>query len=128
MDQSQVKDNRRRSFVGNVRSSAKDRGWFFGHFMDEPLLRSDLVEITWQSVPNKTQTPERRHLHRQSVEITIVLNGTVRLRINDVEHHLGKGDFFVVWPESVVSDFATNADAEVLVVRAPSVANDKFAV
>ena len=73
-------------------------------------------------------THEERHLHRQSVEINIVLNGTVRLRINDVEHHLGKGDFFVVWPESVVSDFATNADAEVLVVRAPSVANDKFAV
>jgi hypothetical protein len=40
-----------------------------------------------------------------------------------ISHH-----FFVIWPESVASDITTSADAEVLVVRAPSVANDKFAV
>jgi hypothetical protein len=124
----QVENKRRRSFVGNVRSSAKERGWFFGHFIDEPLLQSDLVEVAWQSVPNKTPGPEQRHLHRQTVEINVVLNGIVRLKINDVQHDLGRGDFYVVWPESVISDITTDTDAEILVVRAPSVANDKFAL
>jgi mannose-6-phosphate isomerase-like protein (cupin superfamily) len=123
-----VESKRGQSFVGAVESSAKDRGWFFGHFMDEPLLESDLVEVTWQRVPNKTPSPEQRHLHRCSVEINVVLSGTMSVKINDVEHTLGKGDFFVIWPESVVSDVTTSADAEVLVVRAPSVADDKFAV
>jgi hypothetical protein len=34
----------------------------------------------------------------------------------------------VIWPESVVSDITTDADAEVLVVRTPSVDNDKFVI
>jgi mannose-6-phosphate isomerase-like protein (cupin superfamily) len=121
-----VENKRRRSFVGAVRTDAKDRGWFFGHFMDEPLLQSDLVEVAWQSVPNLTPSAEQRHLHRRSVEINVILNGAVRLKIDDVQHELAKGDFYVVWPESVVSDIRTDPDAEVLVVRAPSVESDKF--
>ena len=96
--------------------------------MDDPLLNSDLVEVAWQSVPNLTPSPAQRHLHRRTVEINVILNGAVRLKIDDVQHDLGKGDFYVVWPESVVSDIETDPDAEVLVVRAPSVENDKFIV
>ncbi len=117
---------RGRSVVGTVSSYARDRGWFFGHFMDEPLLQSELVEVAWQKVPNVTPSPDQQHLHRRTVEINVVLSGSVRLKIDDVTHDLGKGDFYVVWPESVVSDVETDADAEVLVVRAPSVSNDKF--
>jgi len=123
-----VENKRGRSVVGTVTSSAKDRGWFFGHFMEEPLLQSDLVEVAWQNVPDKTPSPDQRHVHRRSVEINVVLAGSVQLRIDDVEHRLTKGDFYVVWPESVVSDIATDGDAEVLVVRAPSIAGDKFSV
>ena len=94
--------------------------------MDEPLLHSDLVEVAWQKVPNVTPSPDQRHMHRRTVEINIVLSGSVHLKIDDVEHGFGKGDFYVVWPESVVSDITTDADAEVLVVRAPSVDGDKF--
>ena len=35
-----------------------------------------------------------------------------------------QGDFFIVWPKSVVSDITTDADTEMLVVRAPSVPDD----
>jgi mannose-6-phosphate isomerase-like protein (cupin superfamily) len=123
-----MESKRHRSFVGAVQSNAGERGWFFGHFMTEPLLRSDLVEVAWQSIPNMTPAAEQRHVHRRTVEINVVLRGTVQLKIDDVEHDLRKGDFYVVWPESVVSDITTDADAEVLVVRAPSVENDKFIV
>lgn len=95
--------------------------------MDEPLLQSNLVEVAWQAVPSKTPSPDQRHLHRESVEINVVLAGSVRLTIDGVEHRLGKGDVYVIWPESVVGDIETDADAEVLVVRAPSMPGDKFA-
>jgi hypothetical protein len=123
-----VEDKRGRSFVGTVSGAAKDRGWFFGHFMDEPLLQSALVEVAWQYVPNLKPAPDQRHLHRCTVEINVVMRGNVSLRIDDVQHDLREGDFYVVWPDSVVSDLATDSQAEVLVVRAPSVPDDKFAL
>jgi len=121
-----VESKQGRSFVGRAADAAKERGWFFGHFMDEPLLQSDLVEVAWQHVPNLTPSPDQRHLHRRSVEINVVLRGKVSLKIDDLQHDLREGDFYVVWPESVVSDIATDAEAEVLVIRTPSVADDKF--
>jgi hypothetical protein len=117
---------RGRSVVGTVSSYARERGWFFGHFMDEPLLQSELVEVGWQKVPNVMPSPDQRHLHKRTVEINIVLGGSVRLKIDDVTHDLAKGDFYVVWPESIISHIETDDEAEVLVVRAPSVINDKF--
>ncbi len=98
------------SIVGTVSSYARERGWFFGHFMDEPLLQSELVEVAWQKVP-KPNALARLATSTQGEPLT---------------HDLGKGDFYVVWPESVVSDIETDEDTEVLVVRAPSVSNDKF--
>jgi mannose-6-phosphate isomerase-like protein (cupin superfamily) len=115
-----------RSFVGRASDAAKDRGWFFGHFMDEPLLQSDAVEVAWQHVPNLTPSADQRHIHRRSVEINVVLRGEVSLKLDEVQHDLREGDFYVVWPESVVSEIATDGLAEVLVVRAPSVPEDKF--
>jgi len=117
---------RGRSIVGTVDSKARERGWFFGRFMDEPLLHSELVEVAWQKVPNRTPSADQRHLHRHTVEVNVVLSGSIRLKIDEVEHNLRKGDFFVVWPESVVSEITTDAETEILVVRAPSVADDKL--
>jgi hypothetical protein len=45
-----------------------------------------------------------------------------------MQHELRKGDFFVVWPESVLSEIVRDADTEILVIRAPSVPNDKVVV
>ena len=115
-----------RHWTPSAATYARERGWFFGRFMDEQLLQSELVEVAWQKVPNVTPSPDQRHQHKRTVEINVVLSGSVRLQIDDVTHDLGKGDFYVVWPESVVSDIETDEDAEVLVVRAPSVMNDKF--
>ncbi|HUK98906.1 MAG TPA: cupin domain-containing protein [Gaiellaceae bacterium] len=119
-------DKRRQAFIGKVDAQSQERGWFFGHFMDEPLLRSDLVEVTWQRLPERVPADDQRHLHRQTVEINVVIAGTIELRINDVAHTFRRGDFFVIWPEAVVSDVRSDADAEMIVIRAPSVPGDKF--
>jgi hypothetical protein len=44
-----------------------------------------------------------------------------------VRHRLEARQFYVVWPESTVSDFSSGPDSELIVVRAPSLAGDKVA-
>jgi mannose-6-phosphate isomerase-like protein (cupin superfamily) len=122
-----VDEKRRQAVVGSVEATAKNRGWFFGFFMDEPLLRSDLVEVAWQKTADRAAPADadEAHFHRATLEINVVISGSIRLKINDVQHDLCKGDFLVVWPESVVSDIVRDADTEIIVVRAPSVPDDK---
>jgi mannose-6-phosphate isomerase-like protein (cupin superfamily) len=114
--------------VGRVEDYAKERGWFFGRFSDEPRLQSQLVEIAWQRVPNLVASPGQRHLHRDSVEVNIVIAGAVTVTINDTVQHIAAGGFFVIWPDSITEDLTTTANTEVIVVRAPGRRYDKVHV
>jgi mannose-6-phosphate isomerase-like protein (cupin superfamily) len=117
--------NRGKSYVGRIDDHAKRKGWFFGAFVDEPLLKSDLVEVAWQHLPNVTPSEDQTHFHRHTVEINVVISGWIALAIDGSRHRLERGEFYIVWPESVVSDLSTGPDTELLVVRAPSKPGDK---
>ena len=119
-------ENRGRALVGTVSEHEKTKGWFFGAFVDDPLLRSDLVEVAWQKLPDLTPSPDQEHFHRATVEINIVIKGSIELSIDGERHKLETGQFYVIWPESVVSDLTTGDDTELIVVRAPSIPGDKF--
>lgn len=121
-------NNEGKYFIGTVSDSAKARGWFFGSFMDEPLLRSDQVEVAFQVIPNVVPHTKDNHFHRESVEINIVVSGSVRVSINGTEHRLTRGEFYVVWPMTTVEVLSTDADAAMIVVRSPSLPHDKYLV
>lgn len=110
--------------VGKVTDFVKKKGWFFGHFATDPLLQSNLVEVGWQNISNKKAVVEDKHLHTSSVEINIIISGEVRVSIDGNKHDLKKGDFYIIWPESIIEKLEESNDTEVIVVRAPSV-NDK---
>ncbi len=114
-------DNEGAYFIGSTSESAKERGWFFGSFTDEPLLRSDQVEVAWQHIPNVVPKTKECHFHRESVEITIVISGRIRVAINGTEYSLGAGEFYVVWPLTTVEMLSTDAQATLIVVRSPSI-------
>jgi mannose-6-phosphate isomerase-like protein (cupin superfamily) len=115
-----IMDNEGACFIGSTSDSAKERGWFFGSFMDEPLLRSDQVEVAWQHIPNVVPQAKERHFHTESVEINIVVSGRIHVAINGTEYDLGTGEFYVIWPFTTVEMLSTDAEAAVIVVRAPS--------
>lgn len=117
-------NNKGKYKVGKVADFEKGKGWFFGQFADDALLQSDSVEVAWQKIPNKTASPEDKHLHKSSVEINIIISGEVRITINGEKQVLHKGEFYVIWPETIVADVETSEDTELIVVRSPSV-NDK---
>lgn len=110
--------------IGHVSDFAKTKGWFFGHFADDPLLQSDDVEIAWQKISRKNASVDDKHLHEKSVEINIVVSGEVKVSINGEKYILHKGDCYIIWPETVVEDVETGENTEIIIVRSPSV-NDK---
>lgn len=121
-----MKENKRKFFVGKVSDLAKAKGWFFGHFMNEDLLCSNLVEIAWKSISCKKPYPFDKHYHKHSVEINIVISGWVRLAIDGEKFKVKKGEFYVVYPFATIESIETGKNTELIVVRAPSLPRDKF--
>lgn len=116
--------NRGKYIYGKVDDYAGRKGWFFGHFAENELLNSEDVEISWQKISNKKSSPEDKHLHTSSVEINIVVSGEVSLTIEGGNLTFHKGDFWVIWPETIVENVQTGENTELIVLRAPSI-NDK---
>ena len=75
-------NNKGKFITGKIDDYAKRRGWFFGNFADNELLKSDMVEVAWQKISNKKSSPEDKHFHTSSVEINIVISGEASLTIN----------------------------------------------
>ncbi len=123
-----MEDKRGKSFVGTVDDFRRRKGWFFGAFVEEPLLNSNLVEVAWQQLRNVTPEPDQAHYHAKTVEINIILKGDMQLTIDGTRHDLKAGQFYIIWPYSVVSEISTGPDTEVMVVRAPSIPDDKILV
>lgn len=118
-----------KSLVGTVNDFRRRKGWFFGAFVDDdPLMNSDLVEVAWQQLSNVAPRPEDAHYHEKTVEINIVLKGDIHLTIDGTRYDLEAGQFYVIWPYSVVSDVSTGADTELIIIRAPSIPEDKVLV
>lgn len=116
--------NKGKYIVGKVDDYAGHKGWFFGHFADNELLKSDLVEVSWQKISNKKAAPNDKHLHTASVEINIVVSGKVSLVISGKDYTFQKGDFWIIWPETIVENVKAGENTELIVLRAPSI-NDK---
>lgn len=123
-----MEEKEQRYFVGKVQEFSKQRGWFFGAFADEPLLQSNFVEVGWQHISNVAPSPSQKHFHKHSVEINILLSGWMDITINGTQHQLGPGDFYIVWPYTVVEELTTGENTELIVIRAPSLPDDKFSV
>jgi mannose-6-phosphate isomerase-like protein (cupin superfamily) len=119
--------NDKKYFIGKISNYTHKKGWFFGHFMEEPLLQSDLVEVAYQDVSNKKADPKDWHYHKKSLEINIVISGEAKFKINGESVTVGEGEFYVVYPYTSIEDFSTSNNTKIIVVRAPSIVGDKFA-
>lgn len=118
--------NKGKYLIGKVADYSKTKGWFFGQFADNELLKSDLVELAWQDISNKSPAPQDKHLHKQTVEINIIFSGNVEFIVNGQPVKAEKGDFYVIWPETVVENFSAGPDTKLIVIRAPSIQGDKI--
>jgi anti-sigma factor ChrR (cupin superfamily) len=95
-------------------------GWFIGLF-EPSLLATNQFEVAIKKY--KAGNKENKHLHKEAVEFTVILDGTVRM--NGVEY--ADGDIIEI-EKNEATDFEAITDVTTVVVKTPSVANDKYIV
>ena len=94
------------------------RGWVVGNF-DPSIIKTNDVEVAYQV--HLEYEKEDAHYHKIATEITIVVEGKVRM--NDKAYF--KGDVIVLSPGEV-TDFESLTDSACLVIKYPGANNDKY--
>ena len=93
-------------------------GWFIGDF--EPSFhKSDLVEVAVKYY--KKGDYEQRHFHKVATEFTLIVDGEVEMNGNILK----KGEIVKILPGES-TDFKVLKDTITVVVKLPSIKNDKF--
>lgn len=96
------------------------RGWIIGDFVPS-LIQTDKFEIG--ILTHKKDEYWAPHYHKIATEYNVVLNGIVEIN----EQIFEKNDIFIIYPNEIsIPKFLT--DVEILVIKVPSIPNDKYLV
>lgn len=100
------------------RLNKMSKGWLIGNF-PKAAYKTRGFEVAVKA--EKTNECVKRHLHKIATEITVVVEG--RVRINNRE--FGRGDIIVIKPEEA-ADYKVLRDAITVIIKIPSARNDKY--
>ena len=95
-------------------------GWFVGHFTDS-AYQTDEFEVAYKTHSAGESWPT--HYHKIATEINYVIHGTVR--VNGVEF---AAPAIYVHPPGEIASIEFLDDVEMIVVKTPSLAGDKYEV
>lgn len=93
-------------------------GWLVGHF-EPALIASDDIEVAVKCY--QAGDLEQSHHHKVATEYTVIASG--RVRMND--HEYGAGEIIRIEPGHS-TDFEALENTVTVVLKTPSVPNDKF--
>lgn len=96
------------------------RGWLVGHF-DPSIIKTDQFEVAVKHF--KAGETEKRHYHKLTTELTIVISGCVEMGGNKYNAN----DIIELEPNTSC-DFKCLEDATVVAVRNGSYPGDKYIV
>jgi mannose-6-phosphate isomerase-like protein (cupin superfamily) len=94
------------------------KGWFVGHFTPTAYT-TDAFEVGVKIYQAGDQEPA--HHHRQAIELTVIVTGRVRM----FGREFSTGDIITV-ERGESTAFEALEDTITVVVKTPSVPNDKF--
>ncbi|WP_244574626.1 hypothetical protein [Cohaesibacter sp. ES.047] len=94
------------------------KGWFVGNFKPAAYQTTD-CEVAVKTY--RKGDKEKEHYHKMATEITLILNG--RVRMCDAEW--GDGDILVLEPRDATS-FEALTDVTTVVVKHPGANDDKY--
>jgi quercetin dioxygenase-like cupin family protein len=95
-------------------------GWFVGNFKPS-VYETESVEVAVKSY--RAGDYEDAHFHKIATEITVVLNGQIRM----CGREWTTGDIIVLSPGEI-TDFLALTDCRNVVVKVPGATNDKYSV
>ena len=93
-------------------------GWFVGDF-EPSVIRTKDFEVAVKRY--KAGDKEARHVHKVATELTVIISGRVLMNSQEYE----KGSIIEIAPNTS-SDFEAIDDTVTVVVKTPSVSNDKY--
>ena len=94
------------------------KGWFVGNF-EPTVYKTNEFEVAHHF--HKAGFVGEKHFHKIGYELTYIIKGT--LIASNIE--LGSGDMFLYEPNEI-SDVSFIEDTDLIVVKWPSVSNDKY--
>lgn len=107
-----------RNSIRTAKLSDMVGGWFVGDFYPNILHSKDFeVAVKFYKAKDK----EDWHVHKIGTEITLILDGSVKMN-NNIYHH---GDILLLGPGNGTS-FEALTDVKTVVVKTPSVLGDKY--
>jgi quercetin dioxygenase-like cupin family protein len=96
-------------------------GWFIGNF-EPSLCKTDAVEVAVKTY--KKGDYDKKHYHKVATEYTVIVYG--RAIMNGVEY--GAGDIVVMEPGEVTDFEALDENTIDIVIKIPSVKEDKYTI
>ena len=95
-------------------------GWFVGNF-EPTLYQTNDCEVAVKKY--KKGDHDKKHYHKIATEITVVVQGKVRMSGNEY----GAGDIIIIEPGEA-TDFTALEDTMNVVVKIPGANHDKYIV
>lgn len=93
-------------------------GWFIGNFCPT-VLKTKLFEVCYKIHRKNEKWPV--HFHKIATEYNYLIKGRMKIK-NKI---LKKGDIFIIYPNEVADPIFLEK-CEVIVIKVPSVKNDKY--
>lgn len=95
-------------------------GWFIGNF-EPSAYKNEMFEVCLKKHPKGDVWD--MHYHKVATEINLLVEGSMRFQ----DRILSAGDIFIVYPWEV-SNPEFLADCTVVIVKVPSILNDKYSL
>jgi quercetin dioxygenase-like cupin family protein len=96
------------------------KGWFVGNF-EPSLYKTNEVEVGVKYYDKGAH--EQKHYHKVSLEITTIVSGEVKMN----DKFFKAGDIVILEPNEP-TDFTSITDSTTVVVKIPSVKDDKYLI
>lgn len=96
------------------------RGWFLGNF-EPTVLKTEQFEVGILTHNKGEQWPA--HIHQKSTEYNVLLEG--KMRVNG--RIINKNDVFIIEKNEIAQPIF-DEDCRILVIKVPSIPNDKIIV
>lgn len=100
--------------------SDMEKGWFIGDF-DPSVIKTKNFEVGIKQY--KAGDRESAHLHKKSEEITVVVEGKIKM----AKKEFSKGQIILL-DKNEVSSFEALENCTTVVVKIPSIQGDKFVI
>jgi mannose-6-phosphate isomerase-like protein (cupin superfamily) len=101
------------------------RGYLCGSF-ENAFIPSKNIEVAWQEDSNELRKHiGDKHHHEFLDELTMVIKGGIKEKIGDEIIEMKEGDFFFIEPGTITELIEVDDGTVLLVVKGPSLHNDK---